>query len=144
MKNINIALIAHDNKKADMVAFVMHNKDYFLNENITLFATGTTGLHIENAGLTVHKLKSGPVGGDAQIAAKIVNGEIDIVLFFIDPLGLHPHEVDVHMLLRLCNVYNIPLATNKATAELILKSIDKNYIMIKKPIGPKTQIINEF
>lgn len=116
-----IALIAHDGKKADMVAFLLGNKD-FLN-NAELFATGTTGGHIENAGLRVKKLLSGPIGGDAQIAAKIAVGEIDLVIFFRDPLDKHPHEPDVLMLLRICDVHNIPLATNPATATSILRGM---------------------
>jgi methylglyoxal synthase len=117
----NIAVIAHDNKKADMVAFVMKNMGFFFNKRI--FATGTTGSHIMKAGLNAECLKSGPMGGDAQIASMLVNGEIDMVLFFIDPLFSHPHEVDIHMLMRLCNVYDVPLATNPATAALLIKAV---------------------
>lgn len=120
---MNIAIIAHDNKKADMVAFVMKNLDFFKSDDITIFATGTTGKHIEEAGLDVECLKSGPMGGDAQIASLLVESKIDMVLFFIDPLYSHPHEVDINMLLRLCNVYNIPLASNHSTAKLLIKGI---------------------
>jgi methylglyoxal synthase len=124
-KNIQIAVIAHDGKKADMVAFIMKRLDFF--RNVDVIATGTTGKHIEHAGLDVNCLKSGPLGGDAQIASLISDGEIDAVVFFIDPLGLHPHQVDVNMLLRICNVYNIPLATNYSTASLLISGI-KNKI----------------
>lgn len=117
---MNIAIIAHDNKKADMVAFVMKRMDFFKQENVNIYATGTTGKHIENAGLDVNCLLSGPMGGDAQIAAKLVEGQIDMVLFFIDPLFSHPHEVDVQMLMRLCNVHDIPLATNYSTAKCLV------------------------
>lgn len=117
---MKIAVIAHDNKKADMVAFVMKNFDFFKQH--TIVATGTTGAHIEHAGLAVKLKKSGPMGGDAQIAAELVIGEINMVLFFIDPLSSHPHEVDVQMLLRLCNVHNVPIATNYATASLLVKA----------------------
>jgi methylglyoxal synthase len=120
---MKIALIAHDGKKAEMVAFV---KDYFeklKDKNIEMVATGTTGSHIEKAGLEVEKLASGPMGGDAQIASKIVEGELAMVIFFRDPLGKHPHEVDVSMLMRLCDVYNIPLATNPAAAILLMKAL---------------------
>ena len=120
---MKIALIAHDGKKAEMVAFV---KDYFeklKNKKIEMVATGTTGSHIEKAGLQVEKLASGPMGGDAQIANKIVEGELAMVIFFRDPLGKHPHEVDVSMLMRLCDVYNIPLATNPAAAVLLMKAL---------------------
>ena len=122
-KNVRIAVIAHDGKKADMVAFIMKRLDFF--REVDVMATGTTGKHIEHAGLDVNCLKSGPLGGDAQIASLISDGEIDAVVFFIDPLGLHPHQVDVNMLLRICNVYNIPLATNYSTASLVISGLEK-------------------
>jgi methylglyoxal synthase len=122
-KNTTIALIAHDGKKADMVAFVMKRLDFFKTVNI--IATGTTGAHVEHAGLDVTKMKSGPLGGDAQIATLITEGKIDSVIFFIDPLDVHPHQVDVNMLLRICNVYDIPLATNHNTAKLIISGLKK-------------------
>jgi methylglyoxal synthase len=118
---MRIAVIAHDNKKADMVAFIMKRLEFF--KQCELVATGTTGTHIEHAGLDVMKKFSGPEGGDAQIAAEIVQGKVDGVIFFIDPLSSHPHEVDVQMLLRLCNVWNIPIATNYATASLLIKAV---------------------
>jgi methylglyoxal synthase len=121
---MNIAIIAHDNKKADMVAFVMKRLPFFKRSDICIFATGTTGKHIEHAGLDVECLKSGPMGGDAQIAAMMVEGKIDMVLFFIDPMFSHPHEVDIHMLMRLCNVYDVPLATNYATASKLIKTLE--------------------
>ena len=120
---MKIAIIAHDNKKPDMVAFIMKRLAFFKNPKIRIFATGTTGKHIENSGLDVECLKSGPLGGDAQIASLLVDGNIDVVLFFIDPLYSHPHEVDIHMLMRLCNVYDIPLATNYSTAKMLIKSV---------------------
>ncbi len=116
-----LALIAHNGKKPEMVSFVMHNKQELLK--CSLFATGTTGSHIEKTGLSVIKLLSGPNGGDAQIAAMIATNEIDLVIFFRDPLDKHPHEPDVQMLMRLADVHNIPLATNPATASLLLKGI---------------------
>ncbi len=118
---MKIAIIAHDGKKADMVAFLLDNKVYL--KTAQLVATGTTGQHVENAGLEVHRFLSGPLGGDAQIAALAAEKKLDLVIFFRDPLDKHPHEPDVQMLMRLCDVHNIPLATNKATAELILKGI---------------------
>lgn len=124
-KKLNIAIIAHDGKKADMVSFIMKRLDFFNDHSI--YATGTTGKHIEHAGLTnVTRLNSGPYGGDAEIAAMIVNGKIDGVVFFIDPLEAHPHQVDVNMLLRICNVHNIPLATNYASASLMVKYYELN------------------
>ncbi len=118
---INIALIAHDGKKPEMVSFVVNNKKFLHDTKI--FATGTTGGHIEQEGFNVVKLLSGPKGGDAQIAAKIAEGQIDAVIFFRDPLDKHPHEPDVQMLMRLCDVHNIPLATNPKSAYYILLGI---------------------
>ena len=120
---MKIALIAHDGKKPEMVAFVLQHKT--LLKKAELVATGTTGSHIENAGIEVTRFLSGPKGGDAQIAALIAVHDIDLVFFFRDPLDKHPHEPDVQMLLRLCDVHNIPLATNPATAELLLRSVNQ-------------------
>lgn len=121
---MTIAIIAHDNKKAECLSFVMKRLDFFKRDDITIVSTGTTGKLISDAGLSnVTSLKSGPLGGDAQIAAELVNKQIDLVLFFIDPLYSHPHEVDIHMLLRLCNVYDVPLATNYSTAKRLVSYI---------------------
>ena len=120
---MTIAIIAHDGKKADMVGFVKDHIELFKRRNICLIATGTTGSHLERAGLEVEKMHSGPTGGDAQIASRLVEGKVDTVIFFRDPLGKHPHEVDVNMLMRLCDVYNIPLATNMAAASLMVKAL---------------------
>lgn len=118
---MKIALIAHDGKKVDMVSFVLQNKQ--LLQGITLYATGTTGRHIEKAGFVVKKLLSGPKGGDAQIAAMLATNQMDVVIFFRDPMDKHPHEPDVQMLMRLCDVHNVPLATNPAAAQLLLKGL---------------------
>ena len=118
---MKLAVIAHDGKKADMVAFIMKRLEFF--SRVEIIATGTTGRHIEHAGLQVQCLKSGPLGGDAQIASMIADGQVDGVIFFIDPLDVHPHQVDVHMLLRICNVYNIPLATNYKTAVYVINGL---------------------
>ena len=114
-----LALIAHDGKKADMVAFAIDNKERL--SKFHLVATGTTGklLH-EKAGLEVERVLSGPQGGDAQIAAMVAEGRVFAVIFFVDPLGKHPHDPDIQTLLRICNVHNVPLATNPATADLII------------------------
>jgi methylglyoxal synthase len=93
---------------------------------IELVATGTSGKHIEKAGFTVEKLLSGPLGGDAQIGAMVAQKELDMVIFFRDPLGKHPHEPDVQMLMRICDVHNVPLATNLAAAELMFKHLKPN------------------
>lgn len=120
---MTIAIIAHDGKKADMVAFIKDNLSLLQAKKINLIATGTTGGHLEKAGLEVKRMESGPLGGDAQIASRIVEGQVDMVIFFRDPLGKHPHEVDVSMLMRLCDVYNIPLATNSATAMALIATL---------------------
>ena len=116
---LRLALIAHDGRKAHMVAFVLHHSTYL--KGAKLYATGTTGSQIEAAGVHVQRLLSGPQGGDAQIAAMVATQELDGVIFFRDPLAKHPHEPDVQMLMRLCDVHDIPLATNPATAKLLLK-----------------------
>jgi methylglyoxal synthase len=120
---MKIALIAHDGKKADMVHFLSGFRDELLKKDISLVATGTTGTHIEKAGFQVDKLLSGPLGGDAQIAALAAEKKLDLVIFFRDPLDKHPHEPDVQMLMRICDVHNIPLATNPATADMIFNYI---------------------
>ena len=113
-----IALIAHDGRKPEMVAFV---KEYYdILKEMKLIATGTTGLNIQQTGLEVSRKLSGPLGGDAQIAAMAAEGTLNGIIFFRDPLGMHPHEPDVQMLLRVCDVHNVPLATNPASAKYLL------------------------
>ena len=116
-----IAIVAHDGKKAEMVAFVKDHLDIL--KNFFIIATGTTGLHIEKAGLDVQKMLSGPMGGDAQIASDVVEGKISAVIFLRDPLGKHPHDPDISMLMRICDVHNVPLATNISSADLIINSL---------------------
>ena len=120
---MHLALIAHDGKKAELVSFVLQNKE--IVKDMDLFATGTTGRYIEEAGFQVKRLLSGPLGGDAQIASLVATGKIDMVIFFRDPLDKHPHEPDVQMLMRLCDVHNIPLVTNPAGGSLFLKAVKK-------------------
>ena len=117
-----IALIAHDRQKDDLQAFCVQHRSEL--ERFDLIATGTTGQRIAEAtGLPVHRYLSGPLGGDAQIAARIAQHEVRAVIFLVDPLYAHPHEPDIQGLLRVCNVHNVPLATNLATAELVLMGI---------------------
>ena len=117
-----IALIAHDNKKLDMVKWANENSDKL--KNFELCGTGTTSkLITEHTGMAVTPYLSGPLGGDQQIGAKIAEGTVDIVIFFWDALAAQPHDPDVKALLRIAVVYNIPIATNKATANCILKSL---------------------
>lgn len=120
---MEIAIISHDGKKAEMVQFLNEHKSILESKRIQLIATGTTGSKAEKAGFRVKRLLSGPLGGDAQIAARVAEGKTKMVLFFRDPLEKHPHEPDIFMLMRLCDVHDIPLATNPATAELLIKAI---------------------
>jgi methylglyoxal synthase len=118
-----LALIAHDGKKAEMIAFVKDNIETI--KAFDLVATATTGRHLEMTGLKVKKCLSGPLGGDAQIAALVATGKCQAVIFMRDPLGMHPHDPDISSLLRICDVHNVPLATNPATAQLIVKGLLK-------------------
>lgn len=116
-----LALISHDGKKADMVAFALAHKDVLARYE--LVATRTTGQLLQDkCGLKVKLMLSGPLGGDAQIAALVATGEIEAVFFFVDPLGKHPHDPDIQSLLRICNVHDVPLATNAATASYIIST----------------------
>lgn len=117
----NIALIAHDHKKEQLVTWCNDNRDMLKNHK--LCGTGTTArLITDKTGLTVKGYSSGPLGGDQQIGAKIVEGRIDLVIFFSDPLEAQPHDPDVKALLRIAQVYDIPMANNKATADFIITS----------------------
>ncbi len=119
---MNIALIAHDKKKNEMVQFCTAHQDTLKAH--TLIATGTTGQRITEAtGLKVRRFKSGPLGGDQEIGARIAQGKVDMVFFFRDPLTAQPHEPDVSALFRLSDVYMIPLATNPRTAEYLIVAL---------------------
>jgi methylglyoxal synthase len=123
---MKIALIAHDGKKADMVAFVMKRLDFFNNKKVDIVATGTTGGMIQRAGVDkVQTVLSGPLGGDAEIGSMVANKGLDAVIFFRDPLDKHPHDVDIAMLMRICDVHNCPLATNSRSADIIVKFFEK-------------------
>jgi len=117
-----VALIAHDNKKAEMVSFAAKHKDVLAR--FKLVGTGTTGTQVSEAtGLIIERMLSGPLGGDQQIGAKVATRECQMVLFFIDPLSAHPHDPDIHGLHRVCNVHGVPIATNRATAEMLMVAL---------------------
>lgn len=137
---MNIALIAHDKKKDDLVRFVIAYKSVFSEHS--LFATGTTGLRImEATGLSVHRFQSGPLGGDQEIGAMIAKNKMDVVFFFRDPLTSQPHEPDVTALIRLCDVYAVPLATNMGTGEILVKGLQRGDLDWRKIVNGKSREI---
>lgn len=140
--NRNVALVAHDNKKKELVAWAQENQSLF--ESLGIFATGTTGKLIEH-GLNrpVQKLLSGPLGGDQQIGAKIAEGDIDLLIFFWDPLEPQPHDPDIKALLRIAALYNIPVACNRASADFMIQSplLHSDYTPAKPDFSIYTQRI---
>jgi methylglyoxal synthase len=121
IRKSRIALIAHDGRKADLVAFATYNRDRLAE--FDLVATATTGnLMTDKVGLPCQKVLSGPQGGDAQIAAMVAEGLVKAVIFLVDPLTSHPHDPDIQTVLRVCNVHNVPIATNVAAADLFVAS----------------------
>ncbi|MGN7178728.1 methylglyoxal synthase [Paenibacillus sp. FSL R5-0490] len=133
---MNIALIAHDKKKDDIVRFTIAYKSILAEH--TLYATGTTGSRImKETGLSIHRFQSGPLGGDQEIGALIANNKMDVVFFFRDPLTVQPHEPDVSALVRLCDVYAVPLATNMGTAEIIIKGLERNDLSWRNIVSEK-------
>ena len=138
-KQKNIALIAHDNKKADIIDWCQKNKD-ILSQHF-LCGTGTTAKMIaDKTGLPIRGFNSGPLGGDQQIGARIVDGKIDLVIFFSDPLAAQPHDPDVKALLRIAQVYDIPIANNRATADFMITSEYMNTEYTHYVINFKKQI----
>lgn len=126
-----IALIAHDKKKSDMIELAIKYKDVLAKHE--LVATGTTGTMIMGeTGLKIKRMKSGPLGGDQQIGSMIAEGLLDLVLFLRDPLTAQPHEPDVSALLRLCDVQNIPLATNVGSAKIMLEELKRGFTCNKE------------
>jgi len=128
-----LAIIAHDNKKVDLVAWATFNRETLSRFSLT--ATRHTARLLERKiGLPVEELLSGPEGGDTQIAARVAMRAIDAVFFFVDPLAAQPHEPDIRALLRVCNVHNVPLATNLATADLIITAFG---LLDELPVAPE-------
>ncbi|MBS4179332.1 methylglyoxal synthase [Lederbergia citrea] len=124
---MKIALVAHDKKKDDMIQFATAYK--LILERHELYATGTTGTRImEETGLDINRFQSGPLGGDQQIGAYIAQNDMDMVIFFRDPLTAQPHEPDVSALMRLCDVYGVPLATNMGTAEILIRGLEEGHL----------------
>lgn len=122
--SLSIAFIAHDRKKDEIVNFVIAYEHVFAGH--TLYSTGTTGQRImEQTGLNIHRFMSGPLGGDQQIGALVAQNELDLLIFLRDPLMAQPHEPDIIALLRLCDVQGIPVATNVATAEILVRALDR-------------------
>ncbi len=141
-KQRSVALVAHDNKKQELVAWAKENQSLF--ETLGIYATGTTGKLIEQGlGRSVTKLLSGPLGGDQQIGAKIAEGEIDLLIFFWDPLEPQPHDPDIKALLRIAALYNIPVACNRASADFMIQSplLHGNYRPAKPDFSIYTQRI---
>lgn len=133
---VNIALIAHDKKKELMVQFCIAYQKIFSQH--TLYATGTTGKVImENTDLNVYRFLPGPQGGDQQIGARIAYNEVDLLLFFRDPLNPESYEPDVFSLLRLCDMHNIPIATNAATAEVLIRGLERGDLDWRDIVNPK-------
>ncbi|MBM7569846.1 methylglyoxal synthase [Aquibacillus albus] len=130
---MNIALIAHDKKKPEMVNFTVAYTTILKQHK--LYATGTTGKQITEAtGLEVFRFQSGPLGGDQQIGAKIANNEMDLVIFLRDPLTAQPHEPDIIALMRLCDVYQIPIATNIGGAEILIRALEDGYFQWREVV----------
>lgn len=135
---MKIALIAHDKKKPDIIQFALAYAPIL--QQHCLYATGTTGSKISQAsGLDIHCFQSGPMGGDQQIGAMVAKNEMDLVLFFRDPLTAQPHEPDITALIRLCDVYAIPLATNMASAEILIHALKRGDLAWRNLVHERQQ-----
>jgi len=143
-----IALVAHDNRKKDLIEWVEWNWDILRKHK--LICTGTTGRLVEEAlqnkvdekekaKINIRKLKSGPLGGDQQLGALIAEGEVDIIIFFWDPMQPHPHDVDVKALLRITVLYNVPTACNRSTADFMISSV-----LFNEPYTPKIKDYGDY
>jgi methylglyoxal synthase len=138
---MKIALIAHDQKKPDIIQFALAYEPVLKKHE--LYATGTTGKKIAEAtDLNIHRFQSGPLGGDQQIGAMIAKNEMDMVLFFRDPLTAQPHEPDITALIRLCDVYAIPLATNMASAEILMHALKRGDFAWRKIVHESDETKN--
>ena len=131
----HLALIAHDNKKVDFVAWATYNRETLAQFNL-IATRHTARLVRDKVGLEIDELLSGPEGGDAQIAALVATGAVDVVFFFVDPLWAQPHDPDIRALLRVCNVHNVPVATNLGTADLIISALSPQVAGHRGPEDP--------
>jgi len=131
----HLALIAHDNKKVDFVAWATYNRETLAQFNLVA-TRHTARLVRDKVGLEIDELLSGPEGGDAQIAALVATGAVDVVFFFVDPLWAQPHDPDIRALLRVCNVHNVPVATNLGTADLIISALSPQTAGHRGPEDP--------
>ncbi|HGM3505719.1 TPA: methylglyoxal synthase [Clostridioides difficile] len=135
---MNIALVAHDQMKNTMVGFCIGYESIL--KKYGLYATGTTGKRImDETELSINRLASGPLGGDQQIGSLIVTQEIDLVIFLRDPLTSQAHETDIQALIRLCDVYHVPIATNLASAEIFIKALDRGELSWREVRKSKSQ-----
>lgn len=131
-ESLEIALIAHNAKKEELIDLIIANLSFFLSNGVQIYSTNNTGRKIQELGIEVVRYNSGPLGGDAQIASMVVGGDCDMVIFLRDPLDKHPHDPDIAMLLRLCDVHNVPIATNSSSANLLLNGLSLQLESLQK------------
>lgn len=135
-ESLEIALIAHNAKKEELIDLIIANLSFFLSNGVQIYSTNNTGRKIQELGIEVVRYNSGPLGGDAQIASMVVGGDCDMVIFLRDPLDKHPHDPDIAMLLRLCDVHNVPIATNLSSANLLLNGLSLQLESLQKKSVP--------